>query len=150
MPLSRREICSLLPFAVMAGSLASAADSTLTTADPPLASTVFPFKDLPVKQGKGVQTRSIVNGLLATGEKIEVHETVLEPGAGPHPPHHHKHSEMWLIREGTVEITINGKVSQIGSGSAAFVASNEEHGIRNPGTTPASYFVVAVGPTAGV
>jgi mannose-6-phosphate isomerase-like protein (cupin superfamily) len=142
MRISRREICSLLPFAVMAGSQASAGDS-------PLASVFFPFQDLPVKQGKGVQTRSILKGLLATGERIEVHETVLEPGAGPHPPHHHKHSEMWLIREGTVEITINGRVSQIGPGSAAFVASNEEHGIRNPGTIPASYFVVAVGPTAG-
>jgi mannose-6-phosphate isomerase-like protein (cupin superfamily) len=74
-----------------------------------------------------------------------VHETVLEPAATPHPPHRHAHSEMWLIREGVVEITINGKSSQIGPGSAAFVASNEEHGIRNPGTTAASYFVVAVG-----
>lgn len=141
MPISRREICSLLPFAVMAGSLASAADSTLSSA-------VFPFQDLPVKQGQGVQTRSILKGSLATGEQVEIHETVLEPGAGPHPPHHHKHSEMWLIREGTVEITINGKANQIGPGSAAFVASNEEHGIRNSGTTAASYFVVAVGPMA--
>jgi mannose-6-phosphate isomerase-like protein (cupin superfamily) len=53
---------------------------------------------------------------------------------------------MWLIREGTVEITINGKASRIGPGAAAFVASNEEHGIHNPGTTAASYFVVAIGP----
>jgi mannose-6-phosphate isomerase-like protein (cupin superfamily) len=139
MPISRREICSLLPFAVMASSLASAADPTLPSG-------VFPFQGLPVKQGKGVQTRSILKGTLATGEQVEVHETLLEPGAGPHPPHRHKHSEMWLIREGTVEIAISGKANEIGPGSAAFVASNEEHGIRNPGTTPASYFVVAVGP----
>jgi len=139
MPINRREICSLLPFVMLAGPLASADDSTLSSG-------VFPFQDLPVKQGKGVQTRNIMKGTLATGEQVEVHETVLEPGAGPHPPHQHKHSEMWLIREGTVEITINGKSRQIGPGAAAFVASNEEHGIRNPGTTPASYFVVAVGP----
>jgi mannose-6-phosphate isomerase-like protein (cupin superfamily) len=139
MPLSRREVCSLLPFAVIAGSIASAADA-------PLASGFFPFESLAVRQGKGVQIRNILKGALATGEAVELHETVLEPGAAPHPPHHHKHSEMWLIREGTVEITINGKASQIGAGSAAFVASNEEHGIRNPGTKPAMYFVVAVGP----
>ena len=144
MPLNRREVCSLLPFAVMAGSFASTASAS--TADAPLASSFFPFESLAVKQGKGVQTRSILKGALATGESVELHETVLEPGATPHAPHHHKHSEMWLIREGTVEITINGKTSQIGPGSAAFVASNEEHGIRNPGTKQAMYFVVAVGP----
>jgi mannose-6-phosphate isomerase-like protein (cupin superfamily) len=138
MPISRREMCCLLPFAVMASPLTSTADSTL-------ASGVFPFQDLPVKQGKGVQTRSILKGTLATGEQVEVHETALDPGASPHPPHRHQHSEMWLIREGTVEITISGKSSQLGPGSAAFVASNEEHGIRNPGATVASYFVVAVG-----
>lgn len=138
MPINRREMCSLLPFAMMAFSLEATAES-------PVASGVFPFQDLPVKQGKGVQTRSILKGALATGEQVEVHETVLEPGATPHAPHRHRHSEMWLIREGTVEITISGKSSQIGAGSAAFVASNEEHGIRNPGTSVASYFVVGVG-----
>lgn len=137
--ISRREACSLLPLAMIAGSLASAADSSLP-------SSFFPFESMPVKKTKGVQIRNILKGALATGEEVELHETVLEPGATPHPPHRHKHSEMWLIREGKVEITINGKSSQIGPGSAAFVASNEEHGIRNVGTNPAMYFVVAVGP----
>jgi mannose-6-phosphate isomerase-like protein (cupin superfamily) len=136
MLMSRREIASLLPLVVMARSLA---------ADSKVASAFFPFQDLPVKQGKGVQIRNILKGTLATGEQVEVHETVLEPAATPHPPHRHQHSEMWLIREGVVEITISGKSSRIGPGSAAFVSSNEEHGIRNPGTSAASYFVVAVG-----
>jgi mannose-6-phosphate isomerase-like protein (cupin superfamily) len=146
MPISRREICSMLPFAVMAGSLASAADSSRTApASPALASSFFPFADLPVNQGKGVQFRNIMNGATATGEHVEVHETVLDPGVRPHAPHHHLHSEMWLIREGTVEITINGKSKQIGPGSVAYVTSNEEHGVRNIGSGPAAYFVVAVG-----
>ncbi len=139
MPISRREIWSLLPFAVMASSLKPTADSTVVSG-------FFPFQDLPVRQGKGVQMRNILKGVLATGEQVELHETVLEAGATPHPPHRHRHSEMWLIREGEVEITISGKSRQIGPGSAAFVASNEEHQIRNPGTSVASYFVVAVGP----
>jgi len=54
---------------------------------------------------------------------------------------------MFLLREGTVEVTINGKNYRLSSpGSAAFVASNDQHGIRNVGNTPAQYFVVAVGP----
>jgi mannose-6-phosphate isomerase-like protein (cupin superfamily) len=63
----------------------------------------------------------------------------------PHAPHHHVHSEMWLIREGAVELTVEGKSTEMGPGSVGFVRSNEEHGIENIGTVPASYYVVANG-----
>ncbi len=66
----------------------------------------------------------------------------------PHPPHRHAHSEMWLIREGTVELTVEGKSTQMGPGSVGFVRSNDEHTIKNVGTAPATYFVVAIGPGA--
>jgi mannose-6-phosphate isomerase-like protein (cupin superfamily) len=89
-----------------------------------------------------------MKGKLATGEHIETHETTLPPNGYPHPPHHHIHSEMWLIREGTVELTINGTRHRLGPGGLGFVHSNEEHGIKNVGTGPASYYVVAIGPGA--
>jgi quercetin dioxygenase-like cupin family protein len=66
----------------------------------------------------------------------------------PHPPHHHPHSEMFFMREGTLELTVNGTTFPLGPGSVGFVRSNEEHGVKNVGTTPANYFVVAVGPGA--
>jgi hypothetical protein len=70
-------------------------------------------------------------------------------GGAPHAAHHHVHSEMWLIREGTVELTVNGTSYCLGPGSVGFVHSNDEHGIKNAGATPATYFVVAIGPGAG-
>ncbi|HEX4802501.1 MAG TPA: cupin domain-containing protein [Myxococcaceae bacterium] len=72
---------------------------------------------------------------------------MLEPGAAPHPPHTHDHSEFWLIREGTVELTLRGRKYELGPGSAGFAAGKEEHGVRNIGKVPAIYFVVAIGPT---
>ena len=86
-----------------------------------------------------------MKGKLATGEHLEVHETTLPPNGFPHPPHHHLHSEMWLIREGTVELTINGATHHLGPGGLGFVHSNEEHGIKNVGNGPATYYVVAIG-----
>src|SRR5258708_38260711 len=80
------------------------------------------------------------------GESWELQKTTLPPRGVAHRPHHHVHSELWLIREGTVELTINGKSHQLGPGSVGFAHSNDEHGIKNAGTTPATYFVVAVGP----
>jgi mannose-6-phosphate isomerase-like protein (cupin superfamily) len=63
----------------------------------------------------------------------------------PHPPHHHVHEEMFLVSKGTLEVTIAGKSTVIGPGSAAYVHSDEEHGVRNTGQEPAQYFVVAIG-----
>jgi len=109
---------------------------------------MYPFDDLPVRTENNAQFRDVLKGRLATGESLEVHETTLPPGGTPHPPHHHVHSEMWLIREGTVELAVNGTSYRLGPGSVGFVHSTDEHGIRNVGTTPATYFVVAIGPGA--
>jgi mannose-6-phosphate isomerase-like protein (cupin superfamily) len=109
---------------------------------------MYPFAKLPVHASNGTEGRHVLKGKLATGESLEVHETTLTPGGAPHPPHHHVHSEMWLIREGTVEITANGTSYRLGPGSVGFVHSNDEHGIKNVGSAPASYFVVAIGPGA--
>lgn len=146
MSLNRRKMCFLLPAAILPAALASAA---LSPDDNSLPSAPFPFDKLPVRNNpNGSQTRHVLKGKLATGESIEVHETMLPAGAMPHPPHHHQHSEMWLIREGTLELTVNGSSYQLGPGGVGFVHSNDEHGVKNVGSTPANYFVVAIGPGA--
>ena len=145
MSLTRRELCLLFPAALLP---ALASEAGQTKQENVLPSATFPFDKLPVRASPGAEYRDVLKGKLATGESLEVHETTLQPGGSPHPPHHHAHSEMWLVREGTVELTVNGKSSRIGPGSLGFVHSNDEHGIRNVGDTPATYFVVAIGPTA--
>jgi len=142
MSMTRRDIFTSVPLTLLASSLAHA------QAEQRLSSGVFVFAGLPVRKDDGNEFRNIVNSTTPTGERVEIHETMLAPGKMPHPPHQHAHSEFWLIREGNVEITINGKAQRIGSGSAAFAASNELHSIKNVGATPASYFVVAIGPMA--
>jgi mannose-6-phosphate isomerase-like protein (cupin superfamily) len=156
MSMTRRDVLQSLPVAsasllTMFGALAAAENaSAQTDALPTLPSGAWTLEGLKVdKSPNGAEFRPILKGRLATGEILEVHETTLPPGGMPHPAHHHVHSEMWLVREGTVEFNVMGKKKNIGPGGFAFVASNEEHGITNVGKTAAKYFVVAVGPDAG-
>lgn len=150
MSVTRRELCSMVAMLSASVLPAAALDAvSMQDSSSPLPSAVYPFDQLPVKVSPTkVETRAILKGKLATGESVEVHETTLPPGGAPHPPHHHEHTEMWLIREGTVEFTVNGTNHRAGPGSLAFAASNDEHGIKNAGETQAMYFVVAVGPGA--
>jgi mannose-6-phosphate isomerase-like protein (cupin superfamily) len=134
---SRRELWMALPALLVTGKLAGQRSN--------LPSEVYHFEDLPAHGEGGNSFRSILNGVAHSGCRMEVHESDLAPGAMPHPPHRHVHEEMFLIREGTLEITIGGRAARVGPGSAAFVASNEEHGIRNVGATHAQYFVLALG-----
>jgi len=131
----------LIPAIVPAEAIAEQDKSAMPSA-------MFPLDKMPVRTPNNAQIRDVLKGKLATGESLEVHQTTLLPGGAPHPPHRHPHSEMWLIREGTVEITVNGTSYRLGPGSVGFVESNDEHGIKNVGTTSATYFVVAVGPGA--
>jgi quercetin dioxygenase-like cupin family protein len=145
MSLTRREMCSLVPAMLLPALVRTESPADQDNA---LPSAMYPFDKLPIRTPNNAQIRDVLKGKLATGESLEVHETTLPPGGAPHPPHHHVHSEMWLIREGTVELTVNGTSYRLGPGSVGFVHSNDEHGIKNVGTSPATYFVVAIGPGA--
>lgn len=140
MDLTRRNACLSLALLTQVSAWASEPSS--------LPSGAYRFEDLPVDKQKEATYRDILRGNTHAGTALEVHETVLEPGAMPHPPHHHLHEEMFLVSAGTLEITIAGKSTKLTPGSAAFVASNEQHGIRNTGDIPAQYFVIALGSDA--
>jgi mannose-6-phosphate isomerase-like protein (cupin superfamily) len=149
--LTRRDLCSTLPALALLG--VAFPDSTLAAAQTPTAasslptqSTTFSFDKLPVTRSpNGAATRPVLKGTLSTGETIELHETTLMPGQMPHPAHKHVHTEMMLIREGTVEFIMDERREQIGPGGVAFAASNTMHGLKNVGSIPANYFVIAIG-----
>ncbi len=154
--LSRRDLCSALPaLALPAFALMSSAfpDSALASAQAgaaapslPTHSEAFSFDKLPVNSSpNGAATRPVLRGKLPTGETIELHETTLLPEQMPHPPHKHIHTELMLIREGTVEFLMDDKTERIGPGGVAYAASNTLHGLKNVGTIPANYFVIAIG-----
>jgi quercetin dioxygenase-like cupin family protein len=148
--MNRRDICfALSSLAAVAAALPAQGQtaSGLTNSAEPVLSLqrAYPFDQLPVKKGPNGESRAVMNGVLPTGEAVEVHETTLLPGHMPHPAHKHRHSELMLIREGIVEVDNNGTPEKLGPGGIVFAASNVMHGLKNIGETNAVYFVVAIG-----
>jgi quercetin dioxygenase-like cupin family protein len=122
-----------------------AAPRSFSAGDAVLPAKIFRFASLIPQRHDGSQSWPVLDGETHSGFHIELHETELEPGARPHPPHRHVHEEIFLIREGTVEVTLAGKSKGLGPGSVAYVASNVLHGIVNRGDVNAAYFVIALG-----
>lgn len=139
---TRRTLFSFLP--ALCAAAAFSGEEAHGQTGKVIPSGAYRLEDLAV-HGHGNLSRPIVNGVTHRQYPVEVHETTLQPGSMPHPAHHHRHEEMFLIREGTVEVTINGKSTRLDPGGAAYVASNAVHGIKNVGNTPANYFVIALG-----
>jgi quercetin dioxygenase-like cupin family protein len=152
--LNRRDLCvALSAFAAM-GTVAAEAQAPMTPAMPGekvlSAPQAFPFDSLPVKKTENGASRAVIQGVLPTGEAVEMHETTLLPGHMPHPAHKHRHSEFMMIREGTIEFDNDGKKERVGPGGVIFATSGIMHGIKNVGDTPANYFVIAIGRESGV
>jgi quercetin dioxygenase-like cupin family protein len=134
---SRRDLGIILP--ALAAATASAQENKK------LPSKAYKYEDLPVKVNGENKSRAVLSGETHSGFPIEMHMTELAAGQAPHAPHKHVHEELLMLRQGTLDATIQGQVIQITAGSSVYMASNDEHGWRNPGPGPAQYFVIALG-----
>lgn len=119
-----------------------------TSATPPLGSTAFVWEDLVPRATRNGERREVVNRVTATLAKLQSHITTLNPGLASHPPHQHALEELIFLKEGQLDVTINGQTHAAGPGSVLFYASNDFHNVRNVGATPATYIVVNFGTTA--
>jgi len=106
-----------------------------------LVSAVFHWDKMEVKPTKTGARREIVNSPTTTLASWEGHITTLKPGEAPHAPHHHPDEELIVVKEGTIEVLINGVTQRGGPGSIFFYGSNDEHGMKNVGGTEATYYV---------
>ena len=108
----------------------------------PLASKIFNYSDLVARASDIGEQRAIFRSPTATLDELEIHMTSLKAGMEPHAPHRHAYEEMVVLKEGTLEVTINGKTSTMTGNSVMFFAPNDLHGWRNVGSTAATYWVI--------
>ena len=161
--MSRREVCVTLPALAAIGTGAPQAfalqQKPAAAGTPPTpaagAGTLGPahaiaYDAMAVRtMANGGESRDIAHGTLATGETVNLHQSMQVAEAAPNPLHVIQHSEFILVREGMLEFQhagANGIVSEkVGPGGVFYVAYGTNHTVKNVGGVAASYFVVAIG-----
>ena len=86
-----------------------------------------------------------MHGTLQTGEAVGVHESMQPAGTKPNPLHTIQHSELILVREGTLAFVHDGLEEKAGPGDIIYVYYGTMHTVRNIGDGPAKYVVIAIG-----
>ena len=109
---------------------------------PVMQSTAFDWNAIPETKTAVGSVRQFFRAPTATLDELECHVTTLNAGETSHAPHKHPNEELVIIREGTVEVLVNGELKRVGPGSVIFNASNQLHQLRNVGTVPATYHVI--------
>jgi (S)-ureidoglycine aminohydrolase len=90
------------------------------------------------KDGKG--TRKYFDRATASCERFEMHTTTLNNPGPSHIPHQHIETEVILVIDGEMGMTIDGNSFKGNAGDFFIAESGKMHGVRNEGTKPCSYF----------
>ncbi len=106
------------------------------------------FKPGAVKHGQqGHASQAFTTGMLAAGNiRLEMHESVQQPGAPHEAVGTHKHSEIWYVTRGVATLYIEGVEHRMEAGEVGLVCAGDTHWIANAGETELAYFVITVGP----
>lgn len=152
--MNRREFSALLPLLAAATPFARAAQSQTPAAPPQapaqlpkLVSGRYPQIEPTNPKPSPRMSKRFLMGMLPDNIRLEAHFTHLAPGAPPEPIGTHKHTEIWLIHEGTARLMTAGVTRDLAAGDMGLCVAGDEHTIYNASQTEqASYFVVTVGP----
>ncbi len=107
-----------------------------------LPSSAYEWNDIKATPTKVGERRQFFQSPTGTLDELECHATTLNAGETAHAPHQHPEEELIVVKEGTVEVLVNGEMKTVGPGSIIFQASNQLHNSKNAGTKPAVYFAI--------
>lgn len=114
----------------------------MTPPTAPLPSQVIDWNALTPKETRNGHRRDVFDAPTDTLDKLHLHITTLKAGENTGPLHRHPQEEMVIIREGTIEVNIDGRKQTVGPGSVVYFGVNENENMTNVGATPATYYVV--------
>jgi quercetin dioxygenase-like cupin family protein len=108
-----------------------------------IPSAVYAWDDLEVEKRETGERRHVFKGSTEAFEYLQVHASTVEPETAAHAAHtHDDREELIIVKEGTVELSINGESAVLPAGSVALALPGDSHGIQNAGDVPATYFII--------
>jgi quercetin dioxygenase-like cupin family protein len=123
--------------------LVLAASTVARSAPGIMTSTIFHWAEMKASPTATGEVRQVFRTPTGTLDELECHVTTLSPSQASHAPHTHANEEVLVVREGNVEVFYKGDWHPATVGDVIFLTGTDPHGIRNAGTTPATYHVLS-------
>ena len=152
--MNRREFSALLPLLMATPALATSAEgqsspsaANATHSVPTLASGLYSPGSATASPTATHISHHYLLGMLPDNIRLEAHDSWQAPGAPHEAIGHHKHSEIWFVREGEADLMTAGVTRRLKAGDIGICIAGDEHFIANASKTePVTYLVLTVGP----
>ncbi len=125
-----------------AAAVASPASAIAKTPDGKMDSQVILWESLKGVATATGQRRDVFDLPTPTLDKFHCHISTLNPGGNTGALHQHPQEELVILKEGTLEINIDGKKQIASAGAMIFYAANANENMTNVGKVPATYYVI--------
>ena len=89
-------------------------------------------------------TAKILNSPTLTFPSLQSHITTLNPGQTTKPDIVDPADELYILKTGQLQATVNGITCRLNEGSFFYCAPNDKRTCKNIGTTPAAYQVIKI------
>ena len=109
-----------------------------------LGSIVFDWKTFVAKPTTTGTRRDVFNGATTTAANFECAVITLNAGQIDNSPTRRSEEELLAVKDGLLDVTINGKTERGTPGTIFFIASGDEHTVKNATDQPASYHLFRI------
>ena len=109
-----------------------------------LNSVIFDWEKSVAKPTKTGARRDIFNGATTSTENFECAVITLNAGQSDDSPAKRPEEQLLAVKDGFLDVTINGKTERGTPGTVFFIASNDEHRVKNTTGQPASYHLFRI------
>jgi (S)-ureidoglycine aminohydrolase len=110
-------------------------------AQTPVKSDVYAWKDAPVEKTRTGFKREIVSGMATDFQFMDISATTLKKNKMENEGVQTNFEEMVIVKDGLLEVTINGKFQTVGRGSVAVIVPGDERSFVNATNSETTYYV---------